>query len=311
MNLEILRQMTIEDSYAKRDINKKIRKDLESTPEIEAILAEMRKSIIKYKSDYSSYWNSKINRVITLSDNNNTEDLVIYIAVAVMSITEIVPFQAAVATIANKLEGYDDFIDSIKTASELIAVCCDDGLYDVIAAKDSSTGSLMIKPLFSLDNDTVQYIMDTMYLPPLICKPSTVENNFSSGYYNPLAESVVLKKHNHHDMPLALDAINIANSTAYQLDTFILQEFEETPSKKLDTNEKVRNFMLLKNSSKYVYDLLLSEGNKFWFSWRYDKRGRMYSQGYHVNLQSTEYKKALISLADKQHIPIQRSRTTK
>jgi hypothetical protein len=166
----------------------------------------------------------------------------------------------------------------------------------------------MIRSRWSLDLDTEQYIADTMYLPPMLCEPNEVTSNTTSGYLNPVAESVVLKAHNHHDEPLALDAINIANSVAFELDEFILSTFEESPTKELDTIEKARNFQLLKNSSKKVYDMLQDQGNLFWFSWRFDKRGRMYSQGYHVNIQSTEYKKALVTLARKKHVKIERSR---
>ena len=37
----------------------------------------------------------------------------------------------------------------------------------------------------------------------------------------------------------------------------------------------------------------------FYFTWKYDKRGRIYSQGYHVNIQSTSFKKSLINLHNK------------
>jgi len=43
-------------------------------------------------------------------------------------------------------------------------------------------------------------------------------------------------------------------------------------------------------------------GEHFYFVWRYDSRGRSYSSGYDLNLQSDEYGKALLSLHNKEAI---------
>lgn len=308
MNLNVLAQITIEDRYAKRDINKKIWADLDECENLAPVLKLLRKHVIDYKATYSKWWYSKQSRIITLTEFNDTEDIMTYIAVAVMkSGAQAVPIHGCVEYVARRLEGFQDHMDAVRTASELLAVGALSDLYDTIAAKDSETGSLMIRSRWVLEPETEQYIADTMYLPPLIAKPHEITSNKDSGYFNPVAESVILKAHNHHSGTVALDALNIANEIPFELDEFILNTFEESPNKELDTLEKVKNFQLLKNSSKKVYELLLQHGNKFWFSWRFDKRGRMYSQGYHVNIQSTEYKKALISLSEKQHVRVERS----
>ena len=62
------------------------------------------------------------------------------------------------------------------------------------------------------------------------------------------------------------------------------------------------NFLRLIISSRKVYQELLSYGNSFYLNWRFDKRGRMYSQGHEVNIQSTSYKKALINLTKREII---------
>ncbi|UYE90264.1 RNA polymerase 1 [Alteromonas phage vB_AemP_PT15-A5] len=310
MNLNVLRQMTIEDTYAKREINKRIWQDLASDDELKPILKELRRIINDYKYNYSKWWRSKQERIVTLTDFNNTEDIMTYIAVGVLKATDgtPIPIQGAVEYVARRLEGFSDHMDAVRTASELIADGADSDLYDVIAAKDSETGSLMLRARWGLEDETEQYIADTMYLPPLICEPKEILNNTSSAYMNPAAESVILKSFNHHEHPTAVDALNIANETPLELDEFMLDNFEETPNKELDTNQKVLNFQLLKNSSLKVYRMIRELGNKFWFSWRFDKRGRMYIQGYHVNLQSTQFKKSIISLAEKETINVSRTK---
>ena len=59
------------------------------------------------------------------------------------------------------------------------------------------------------------------------------------------------------------------------------------------------DFKKLVKDSEKVYDYLLSNNNTFYFVWRYDARGRMYSQGYHVNIQSNAYRKAMLDFKDK------------
>jgi len=42
---------------------------------------------------------------------------------------------------------------------------------------------------------------------------------------------------------------------------------------------------------------MVSQGNEFYLTNKVDKRGRIYSQGYHINTQGTSFKKAMIDLA--------------
>lgn len=310
MQLNSLMQVVNEDKYAKREINSRIWKDLSECDNLAPVLAKLKSLILAYKAQYNQYWPSKRDRCFTLGEYNNTPDVMTYIAVGAMKSSQgkPVPIHGMVEYVARRLEGYSDHMDAVRTASELIAVGALADLYDVIAAKDSDTGSLMVRSRWSLDLSTEQYIADTMYLPPMLCPPNEITGNTTSGYLNPVGESVILKSYNHHNKPMALDALNIANSVPFQLDEFILNTYQETPTKELDTVEKVRNFQLLKNSSKQVYNMLEDQGNLFWFSWRFDKRGRMYSQGYHVNIQSTEYKKALVTLATMETVKVERSK---
>jgi DNA-directed RNA polymerase len=45
-------------------------------------------------------------------------------------------------------------------------------------------------------------------------------------------------------------------------------------------------------------------GNEFYLTHRYDKRGRCYAQGYHVNPQGNDWNKAVIELAEKEVVTI-------
>ena len=70
------------------------------------------------------------------------------------------------------------------------------------------------------------------------------------------------------------------------------KELTATENKLRINAYKIRN-----QETDEVIDYLLENGNKFWFDWKYDSRGRSYSQGYHINIQANEYRKAMLEFA--------------
>lgn len=250
--------------------------------------------INNYKSAEHKYYASKRTRIDALT--MKPLDIVTEILIIVMEHEGPQPIQGIAGRLGTIL-GYKDIFEGIQTASELISVVCFSDLYDIIPAKDSTTGSLMVKSNFSLEEKTKQFLANTKYLPPMLVEPLEIVDNRSCGYLTK-TESIILGKMNHHDKPLALDVLNISNKIALSLDRSMLR-FHEVSKKPLDSLEKVDNHRRMVNSSKVVYKELLEQGNKFYLTWRPDKRGRVYSQGYHVNLQSTSYKKAMINLHEK------------
>lgn len=302
---ERLEQITIEDTYSRKHIRARVRDEVEN--QAYGKLNPMFNKACDLIQEYmlKDYYQSKNDRIVhldsLLADEILTiEDIVIDILIIIMPVNGPQMIQGACGKLAGTLR-YPDVFDGVKTASELISVVCFSDLYDIIPPFDSETGSLMVKATHKLSDETMQYIANTQYMPPMICEPTVIKCNTDSAYLTIENDSIILGKDNHHNKYQALDAINIANSTVLALDEYMLQ-FEEVSKKPLDTIEKKQNFQRMKLSSKGVYQLLLDKGNKFHLTWKFGKRGRMYSQGYHVNIQSIEYKKSLISLHKKELI---------
>lgn len=305
LNLKALEQATIEDKFSKREVNKLIYKDLTSNPEVIAIYDEMKDLIRKHASKRHTFWDSKNERYRLLLKYNELQDVVTYILTSLLKTEgKVQEVHATVNYIATRLSGYRDLIDAVKTASELLAVTLPVGFHKLIAPDNSPTGVLSLQCAYVISDRTAQLIADHMYLPPMVCEPNEIFTNACSGHINPEFESVILKHYNHHNGHQALDVLNIINKIAWELDEEILQ-YEEISKKPLDTPQKLKNFLMMKNASKKVYKMLLEKGNRFFFSWRFGKRGRLYSKGYHVNIQSTDYKKAILSLADKEIIKME------
>ena len=144
-------------------------------------------------------------------------------------------------------------------------------------------GNIIIKPLVRLPSEMVRKISLTTVLPPLLVKPKNWSKNGKQGGYYSLNHTLVLGKENQHKHPVSVDAINKLQSIAWCLDTDILLNFVDDTSYNLEKAMSV--------SADIV-------GKEFYFMWQYDKRGRMYSRGYEVNLQSSQYHKALLSFAN-------------
>lgn len=248
-------------------------------------------------------YNSKNRRVgeLRASDKFDPEQVVIDILTVVMPVHGNQTIQTVVSAIAPTL-GMVDELDAVKCASEMVAVACESDLYDLIAPNNSETGSLMICGKYELSDDVQQDITDRFYIPPMIAPPKHVKSNWECGYHT-FNSHVVLKPYNAHNEPQALDVINLSNSVAYSLSEHILA-YEEESKNPLDTPEKLKNFQRMCVASRKVYNMILSNGNKFWHDHKYCSRGREYVQGYHVNIQSGAYKRALVDFYEKEIVEL-------
>jgi hypothetical protein len=303
MDNKQLVQIDIEDSFSKHNVRSKIEKDiLASLDVMKTVYTKGWTAISNYMTKVYSY-KSKLIRVKHLK-KFSPKKLMLEVMIAVLPKQGPQPIQAIAGAIGGQLE-YEDVFDGVRTAAELLAVSCESNLFDIIPAANSETGSLMIVSHYSLEPDTMKYIGETMYLPPMLCKPQIIRKNSDSGYLTK-NESVILGKGNHHKLHQSLDVLNIMNAVELELDVRMLAHPEEMkqpgPDDKPITFKQRVAFDLMKNTSRKVYDMLLIEGNCFHLCWRYDKRGRIYSSGYHVNMQANEYKKAIINLKRKEVI---------
>ena len=193
------------------------------------------------------------------------------------------PIQA----IASKI-GHSALIKTAPMAFEwgviLLKEAKDSGLYNFKRINHE----WYISPNFTLDLKTKQKLAKLQYLPPMKAKPLNWSNNENGGWLWESKHLVLGSKFNRHDEPLAYDAINKLQSVAWEIDpdTYLFEQ---------QTNHMVNKKQFLKVINEYL-------GTHFYFVWRYDSRGRSYSSGYDINLQSNEYGKSLLSLHNKEVI---------
>jgi len=152
---------------------------------------------------------------------------------------------------------------------------------------------------YDLDDITYRAIDNKSFIPPFVEPPIPWTRNDVGGYYS-IQEHVVLGPYfNHHSEEQALDVLNILQDIEWKLDKHILQ-YEEESNKPFENADSEMQFNALKESSKKVYKEYVNK--PFWLMWQFDKRGRQYSSGYHINLQASGYKKAIMSFNKKELI---------
>ena len=205
-------------------------------------------------------------------------------------------FTSVSAKLAGRL-GFDDKPAAITTMAEILAVLCETNVFDIY--KLSKYDSMKVKHNVPLTQELKDFIRDSEYLPPMLCEPRKLANNYSSGYLTH-NDSLILGNGNHHNGDICLDVLNKKNSTPLKLCVEFISKYEEEPNKEFETPDQRDQWNNFKRQSYEFYMLMAQQGNKFYLTHKVDKRGRIYAQGYHISTQSTSFKKAIIELANEE-----------
>ena len=289
--IEKLEQLCMEDKYSKHNIRANLVPLIESRIE-----RQFTKAVVLLEEFFN---NPKGQRLITAKEmyidscGLSLEELIVEVCLVVWSTKKALNIQTVVSKLMSVMELPDSRL-SAELAANIVVVLAKANVFDL-----NTSPRLEVKARHTLDKECFKYLAQLKYLPPMVCQPRHVNSNTHSGYLSK-RESLILGKGNHHEDYLCYDAINIANRTKMSLDKDVLRTPEPMPDGLTGLPKK--QWEAFNEASQEVYQELLDAGNEFHFDWRYDKRGRMYSSGYHVNIQSTEYKKALINLAEPQII---------
>lgn len=298
---EIVLQEMNEEHYNRKHIDTKIRAAIEADDSMQAKLLQGVELIKEYMAKEYSYTTkagekrllvSKMKRIAQL-EGLDIPALVMDCFVGVAYVLRPELFTSVTAQMAARL-GFDDKTEAITTVAELLAMLCQTDAFDILKEKKQS--SLMIVSRIPLPESLIHFVENSQYLPPMVCEPLELKHNHSSGYLTH-NDSLILGSGNHHDGDLCLDVLNTMGKVAFKLDLDFLCKVEEEPTFELDTQDKVDQWRHFKEQSYRFYSLMAQQGNRFYFNNKVDKRGRIYSSGYHLNPQGAPFKKAQLELA--------------
>ena len=290
-------QRHTESIFSKRHISARVLSDIKSDSDLQQKIQDSVDLIEDWLS--VSYFPSKDARLAEVAKRDITK-LVEQIAVVTLQITKPMLFTAVVGEITGALR-MTDKIDGTKTAAELLAVMADTDLFDIY--KEAKYESMYLVSNYELDDETLEFIDRTKYLPPMVVEPNIVTHNYDAAYLTEKS-SHILGKGNHHEGDICLDSINKFNQVPLSLNKRLLVSLSERPKRQFIDPEKKEQWTQFVKESYATYRDLIQVGNRMFLTHKVDKRGRTYAQGYHVSTQGNEFRKAIIEFADKEVIEL-------
>jgi hypothetical protein len=284
-----------EKRFNRRHIDGYIRDEIQANAEMQAKIQHGVQLIEEFiQKDYYASKNKRVAQLVSLDFEALVKD--IFVGVAYCQTEEL--FTSVTAQMASRLR-FSDKAEAITTVAELMAVLCQTDAFDINKANKMS--SLVIQSRIPLSDKLVGFIVNSQYLPPMVCEPEKLVSNFSSGYLTH-NDSLILGQGNHHDGDICLDVLNSMNKVALSLDLEFLCKVEEEPTSPLTSQDQFDYWKEFKRQSYAFYDLMQSQGNVFYLTHKVDKRGRIYAQGYHITTQGSAFKKAMIELATMEYV---------
>ena len=292
-HLLVIAQTNIEEQYSRKHIDQRIRDSILGSDVMCNKIDQGVELLRSYMG--KQYYESKMLRIEQLKQLD-LEQLVTEVFIGIAHCLQPQLFTSVAAQMAGRLR-FSDKTEAITTVAEVMAMLCQTDAFDICKADRMS--SLTVVSRIPLEKELIKFIEDSQYLPPMVCTPAVLENNYSSGYLTH-NDSLILGNGNHHDGDICLDVLNLMNNTKLHLSKEFIDSVEETPTFELDTQDKVEQWSKFKKQSGVFYSLLNQYSNEFYLTHKADKRGRIYAQGYHINTQGNAYKKASIELAHKE-----------
>ncbi|ANJ20666.1 RNAP1 protein [Roseobacter phage RD-1410Ws-07] len=190
-----------------------------------------------------------------------------------------------------------------KDVAQMLIECVDEDLLDF----DMEDERFIMK--YGITSDVEEQLALYQFPLPMVVQPKKVENNhMGSGYFDTRGHIVLNGSDVFRDEDVCLDHINRANSVGLTLNIDVVASPEGNmiiPKRKVgedfeDFRKRRKQAEVFYNNSMEVMQGMLALGNQFWLTHKYDRRGRTYAVGYHINSQGTDYNKAVLELAKKE-----------
>lgn len=171
-------------------------------------------------------------------------------------------------------------------------------------------GVVRFSRVFTISED-VQHRLDMYQFPmPMIVPPLEVKRNHDTGYYTS-SEPIVSNDRGHTgNKDVCLDHINRVNHIPMTLDMDLVRstegEFKKPRRNKgedfFEYNKRLRQAQIFYSTSREVMEGISAQSDVIFMTHKYDRRGRVYAKGYHINPQGTDFNKAVLVLAQKEII---------
>ena len=194
----------------------------------------------------------------------------------------------------------EDKWSNTRTIAEALAYC-NGVVYNLV--KPKAFGDYYeVERLVTISETLQAKLTRLLFLPPAKYKPLDWSNKYDGGYAYSKHYAILGSKYNKHNEYINLKVLNDLQRIPYELTSVAdLDEKFEPKCEDSESREKaIQQFKLRQKVAKEIYAEY--KNIPFYFVWQYDKRGRLYSRGYDLNIQGNEYRKASLRFHNKQKL---------
>lgn len=201
--------------------------------------------------------------------------------------------------------------DAMQMCATALELCAHGDMVDYVGQSEEFVVRFQMTAETQRDLDRFQYPL------PMVTQPKRITHNRQNGYRSDeTSKSLVVLKAGretafYQDADVCLDHLNRMNSIPFTLNTKVVElidnEWSDLDKKRPgemfeDYEKRVKAFKRYDAQSKDVVHALSQLRDKMWLTHKYDRRGRVYCQGYHVNYQGNPWNKAAVEFAEKELI---------
>lgn len=258
-------QRSMEERYSKYQLMKIIKEDLWNTPSIKE----------------------------TIENNKLDKDSTLYCLAQL-----ILRKRVRIETMVGLMKKYADSLDEVANMIYKIGLA---ELYTVTMDK----GTLITK--YELDKELEEKIGKFQFLPPMIIRPNKLRSNKDMVYLTVKLNHVLKCRNTKED--ICLDHLNRVNRIPLKLNMDVAWNtkcrWKNIDKKKEDESmgewlDRRKQFDKYVEKAYETMELINSVSDEFYMIHGYDKRGRVYPRGYHVNPQGVDWNKAVVEFKNKE-----------
>ena len=192
--------------------------------------------------------------------------------------------------------------DDPQKTVEILEQCSDYFILD-----NSRTGSWEVITKIVLSKEIEHELSLYMFPLPMVIEPSEVTHNYHSGYYSDFSKHLPVVTGS-SNVYVPLDIINTQNCIPLSVNLEVFNHGKvylknihgERDSYK--RKKKVNQFNRFMDTTKQLLTELNKLTNELYLTHFYDKRGRLYCRGTHLNYQGFDWQKGLVEFANKEHL---------
>lgn len=270
-----------------------------SSSYLEKLSKRLEQWLIAYQiGEIGTPYQSKSDRLSLVTDNKIDE-----LSVAILYCTLALDsdrFQELISKVESMVTICEDKWNNTRTIAEALAYC-NGVIYNLV--KPKAFGDYYeVERLVTISEILQAKLTRLLFLPPAKYEPLDWTSKYDGGYAYSRHYAILGSKYNKHNDYINIKVLNDLQRIPYELTSVVdLDEEFEPKCKDSESREQaIKQFELRQKIAKEIYAEY--KNIPFYFIWQYDKRGRLYSRGYDLNIQGNEYRKASLRFHNKEKL---------